>query len=333
MASDDTTAWHHRSATLDDAERILGVINEHSRTHCGTDRVGADELPSWFGPDGKPERQDMEIWLTEEGPCAYAQLCSSEWPPTWDVWLDITVHPAAADRPALWDEVIAWAEKATQALVSPRNPEQGHRCGARVLATDSARLRAYARRGYRQVRTETLMRIALEKDALVMPSWPEGIGVRTLDLTIDLEAYALAYGEAFRDHWGHTELPAGELVRKKRGEFRSWGTFYRPELWFVAVDGDEIVGGVGSFVGHGGDPKRSYLYNVFVRRAWRHRGIATALLRKAFQSVHACGCRSAELHVDSENLTWALELYRGVGMRPLWHQHLYEKQLPPANPG
>ena len=37
-----------------------------------------------------------------------------------------------------------------------------------------------------------------------------------------------------------------------------------------------------------------------------------------------------EFHVDSENLTWALQLYRGVGMKPLWHQHLFEKMLPPT---
>ena len=175
------------------------------------------------------------------------------------------------------------------------------------------------------------MHAALDGNAPTMPELPEGIEARTLDLDRDLESYALAYGEAFRDHWGHVELPGEELVRRKRSEFRSWGEFYRPELWFVAVEGGEIVGGVGSFASHGGDPKRSYLYNVFVRRSWRNRGIATALLRKAFLTLYRAGWRSVELHVDSENLTWALDLYRGVGMRPLWHQHLYEKRLPPAN--
>jgi len=76
-------------------------------------------------------------------------------------------------------------------------------------------------------------------------------------------------------------------------------------------------------------PMGSYIYHVFVRPAWRHRGIAAALLRHAFLALCDRGCRMAELHVDSENTTGALELYRSVGMRPVWHQWDLERRAHP----
>ncbi len=323
--------YRHRPVTSDDVAAILQVVNGHSQAHYGDDRLGDKEIRLWFGPNGKPAQDDMEIWHTPQGePYAYAQLCDSEWPPTWDVWLDATVQSHAPDVGILWEDVLRWCEHQTKALIRPRAPEAGHCCGARVLETDNPALEAYEALGYRRVCTETLMRVELDSSSLTAPRWPDGIEVRTLELEKDLDDYALAYGEAFRDHRGHVELPPEELIRRKRGEFAGWGHLYTPELWFVAVEDDTIVGGVGSFLNHGGSKTRSYLYNVFVRRAWRNRRIATALLRHSFQAVHLRGCRTAELHVDSENLTWALELYRGVGMQPVWHQHLYEKRLPPG---
>jgi len=334
MTSENTEQYRHRPVTVEDVEAMLAVVNTHSQTHYGDSRWGADEVRSWFGPHGKPARDDMEIWFDAGGePRAYAQLCDSEWPPTWDVWLDVTVHPASSGSAGLWADVLNWAERKTRILIAPQHPDAGHRCGARVLETDEFGLQVIEKRGYERVRTETLMHIALDADEVRTPEWPDGIHVRGFDPDADLEAYALAHGEAFRDHWGHTEFSPEQLIQRKRSELLGWGDEFLPELWFLAVDGEEIAGGVGSFLNHGGDPTRSYLYNVFVRKAWRHRGIATALLLYSFQAVRERGALSAELHVDSANLTWALRLYRGVGMKPRWHQHLYEKVLAPNESG
>ncbi|UCF10805.1 MAG: GNAT family N-acetyltransferase, partial [Candidatus Bipolaricaulota bacterium] len=212
-------------------------------------------------------------------------------------------------------------------LCRPRRPEEGLLCGVRIHEHDRSKRREYEVRRFRQVRTETLMRVALGAEVTGAPRWPDGISVRVMDLDVDLEDYAIAYGEAFRDHWGHVELPLEQRIRRKRAEFESWGDEFVPDLWFVATDGDTIVGSVGSFPCHGGDATRSYLYHVFVRAAWRNRGIATALLRHTFAQLHERGCQTVELHVDSKNLTHGLQLYRGVGMRPVWHQDLYERHL------
>jgi ribosomal protein S18 acetylase RimI-like enzyme len=321
--------WQVRRASSDDAEAIAALINAHARHHYGEDRIGLDEVRTWFSSPGV-QQDDTQSWWRRDGTLeAYAQVYAPEFPPVWDVLHDVTVHPNAAGNNALWDDIFAWCDrcqwKVRQQL---RAPDMGICCGARILENDTDKRRQYESRGFQHVRNETLMRVGLEEVVPGDPEWPDGIGVRELDLETDMEGYTLAHGEAFRDHWGHVDLPLDERVRRKKAEFRSWGEMYVPSLWFVALDGDTIVGSVGSFVNYGNTGGRCYLYHVFVRRAWRNRRIATALLRTAFHALRQRGGRAVELHVDSDNMTYGLELYRGLGMRPVWSQRLYEKTMP-----
>lgn len=322
-----------RRASSDDAEAIAALINAHSRHHCGEDRIGVDEVLTWFKSPGV-QQDDTQSWWGRGGALtAYAQVYKPEFPSMWDVLHDVTVLPDAAGDDGLWDDIFSWCDRyqwnVRQEL---RAPGTGICCGARIHEKDSDKRRQYESRGFRHVRNETLMRVGLSEAHMEGPEAPEGIEVRKLDLGTDLEGYALAYGESFRDHWGQVDLPPDEWIRRKKSEFKSWGEMYVPDLWFVALDGDTIVGSVGSFPDYGNVEGRCYLYHVFVRRAWRNRRIASTLLRTAFQALRERGGRTVELHVDSENMTYGLELYRGLGMRPVWHQHLYQRTVPASAP-
>ncbi|MCU0859906.1 MAG: GNAT family N-acetyltransferase [Thermoplasmata archaeon] len=261
---------------------------------------------------------------------AYAQVYHPDFPPTWDALYDATVHPKAGGDDALWKEIFEWCDgHVPEPKASSSHQSAGIRCGARIYENDDDKRRQYESRGFRHVRTETLMRVALDEAVLRKPESPGGIVIRRLDSENDMDGYAKAYGEAFRDHWGHLEIPPEEQTRRKRAEFESWGEMFVPDLWFVALDGETIVGSVGGFLNYGNTIGRCYLYHVFVRREWRNRRIAKALLHTAFQSLQARDGRTVELHVDSNNMTYGLELYRGFGMRPVWHQHLYERTVRP----
>jgi len=324
--------WQARRASSGDAEAVESLINAHSRHHYGEDRVGLDEVLSWFASPGVPQ-DDTRCWQRRDGTMiAYAQVYRPEFPSGWDALHDATVLPSAAGETALWDDIFAWSDRHQWAVQQAhRGAGTGLCCGARVHEKDAAKRRQYESRGFRHVRDETLMRVDLFDEALVDFDVPEGIRVRRLDPAMDMEGYSLAYGEAFRDHWGYVDLPQDEWLRRKKAEFESWGKMYVPELWFVALDGDTVVGSAGSFLDYGNVTGRCYMYHVFVRRAWRNRRIANALLRTAFRSLRERGGRTAELHVDSENMTHGLELYRGLGMRPVWHQFLYEKTVPESS--
>lgn len=258
---------------------------------------------------------------------AFAQVYAPEFPPAWDMLHDVTVHPDMADDDGLWNEIFGWCEdfQWTARRKKTGGPAGQLCCGARVYENDVHKRRQYESRGFRHVRNETLMRVELEEAMARRTGRPEGIAFRGFDIERDLEGYAMAYSEAFQDHWGFASLPLDEWVKRKKVEFASWGSMYVPELWFVALEGETIVGSVGSFLNYANAEGRCYLYHVFVRRAWRNRKIATALLQIAFQALHERGGKTVELHVDSNNMTYGMELYKGVGMRPVWHQRLYER--------
>lgn len=260
---------------------------------------------------------------------AFAQVYSPEFPAAWDVLHDVTIHPAHAGDDCLWADVLDWCDRYQwTARKDGATPDKGMCSGTRIHENDLDKRKRYESRGFRHVRNETLMRVELSAVVSDSTDAPEGIKVRRLDMGVDLNGYALAYGEAFRDHWGYADVPADEWVARKKAEFEAWGDMYVPDLWFVAVDDDTIVGSVGCFPDYGNVIGRCYLYHVFVRRAWRNRRIASTLMKTAFRALKERGGRTVELHVDSENTTYGLELYRGMGMIPVWHQRLYQRTLP-----
>ena len=120
-----------------------------------------------------------------------------------------------------------------------------------------------------------------------------------------------ADAEAFRDHWNRAD--------RTEADFEAW--FASPDLdtslWRVAWDGDEIAGSVMTFVFPGENEqlglRRGWLEHVSVRRPWRRRGLASALIVDSLRVLLELGMTEAALGVDSENPTGALHLYEALG--------------------
>jgi hypothetical protein len=110
------------------------------------------------------------------------------------------------------------------------------------------RLSAYARHeaairlcemlGYDRVRVFWHMRIDLD-EAPPPPVLDERITIRTFDRERDERAVYEALREAFEDHWGSG---FSSFERWVHDEIEGEGSRYDPTLWFVAVEGDEVVG-------------------------------------------------------------------------------------------
>jgi len=92
---------------------------------------------------------------------------------------------------------------------------------------------------------------------------------------------------------------------------------HTPDLWQVAWDGDRVAGMVLARIDEAENKergrKRGYTEHIFVRRPWRKRGLASALIAKGLRVLQAHGMNEAELGVDSENESGALGLYRSMG--------------------
>ena len=95
----------------------------------------------------------------------------------------------------------------------------------------------------------------------------------------------------------------------------------------VAIDGDDIAGICLTNVGSTEAPDLLHVRIVGVRRPWRRRGLATALLQHAFNVAYGAGQGGVMLGVDSNNISGATRLYTRAGMKPTRVVHVYEKKI------
>ncbi|WP_144673493.1 GNAT family N-acetyltransferase [Arthrobacter sp. U41] len=141
------------------------------------------------------------------------------------------------------------------------------------------------------------------------------------------EPVRLAHNEAFRDHWGS----------EPRDE-EAWGfvvndPLARPDLSAVAVE--RSTGRVAGYQLASYDAesartrgyKEGYTDLLGVRREFRGRGVAQALLADAMRRFAAAGMDKASLDVDSENPTGALALYSKMGYVPVNSSMAWDKEL------
>jgi mycothiol synthase len=177
--------------------------------------------------------------------------------------------------------------------------------------------------GYNAVRRHYHMQRPLSGELPAAPV-PSGLEVRSVRAD-QLRAIWDAKQESFRDHW--EAFPATE--------WRYQNFVDDPDrdvtLWRVAWDGDEIAGlALGAI--HFAENERyqrqqGWLEQVAVRRPWRKRGLARALMLLVMRELQARGMAQAVLDVDAENLTGALRLYEQMGFRTVKHWTFYDKAL------
>ena len=160
------------------------------------------------------------------------------------------------------------------------------------------------------------------------PTLPAGIMVRTFVPGADDILTYQAIDEAFRDHYGFVERPLEAGLERLRHRM-SLPTF-DPSLWWVAREGDTVVGACLCEPSADGDETIGYVGSLSVRRPWRSRGLAKALLLNAFGELFRRGRKAVTLHVDAQNLTGATGLYEAVGMKESERYAAFETELRPG---
>jgi ribosomal protein S18 acetylase RimI-like enzyme len=131
--------------------------------------------------------------------------------------------------------------------------------------------------------------------------------------------------EVFRDHWGAIDDSEASFERKCADPRRDMN------IWVVAWQGDEIVGQVLNRIDHEVNAElglmRGWVNSVGVRRAWRRRGIARALVAVSLRVLRDAGMTSAGLGVDAENELGALGIYQSLGFAVARTERVYRKPL------
>ena len=153
---------------------------------------------------------------------------------------------------------------------------------------------------------------------------PEGLEIRPL-LPEQYRQVFQADVEAFRDHWGGMDETDDAFHRHFSGPN------FRPDLVRVAWDGDEVAGVVNNQALTGYNEKtgarRGILNGVSVRRPWRRRGLARALVADSLRGLRDAGFTSAALGVDADNPTGALGVYEATGFVVERKGRTYRKPL------
>ena len=211
----------------------------------------------------------------------------------------------------------------------PRAPEHAQvAVDSGALSIHAARIKLLEAQGYDHIRSWYTMRVDMHT-APAEPQWADGISVKVFNRATDEIATIRAVEEAFEDHWGHVDEPFEESLK----HWRHWmdtSEDFEPDLWFLAMDGDEVVGVALCESKDRHNPDAAYIDVLAVRRPWRKRGIGTALLNHSFGEFWQRGTQAVTLGVDAESLTGALRLYKKVGMRVYREGRSYLKVLRPG---
>jgi mycothiol synthase len=219
------------------------------------------------------------------------------------------VHPNHRKQ-KLGETILSWLEVRGSQRLAEYQEDLPH--VLRVNSPDhlTDRVELFKKHGYEPMRYFNRMRRDLSQPIPEKPT-PAGISIRKWDPGLDLSALE-TINEAFYDHWGSEPMTA-----------ESWKLHYsasssfRPDMTFLALDGERMVGACMNRVFHEDNAragiKEGWIGTLGVLREWRGRGLASTLIAESMQAFKADGLEYAGLGVDSENLTGALKLYEKMG--------------------
>jgi mycothiol synthase len=299
-----------------DAGEVARLVNEASRAEHGVDDFSEAEIARWFShPELDPER-DMFIAEENGKPVAYADVSDSS-ETGEQFWIDLRLPPDASGSAG--DALVEAATRRALEIAAVRDPRGRPRIIADASSTNTRAAAVLERAGFSLYRHSYRMVIEVGDD-VAEPRFPEGLDVRTFAVGQERAVFDVV-NEAFEDSYDH--------VRGSFDEWRHWmleSDSFDAELWWLVYDGDELAA-LCLCRPYEAEPDMGWVASLAVRRRWRRRGIARALLLTAFREFQRRGFARVGLGVDADSLTGADRLYESAGMRPIRRHDMYERAL------
>lgn len=306
-----------RRASADDTQAIAELINAVTVAEVGRPWTSTEEVRDQLTMPGRDPAL-APVVVVEPGGAIVGHLeleLSSE---------PLEIHVLAFVHPRLWGRglsafLVRRAEEIARGRAVPAGP--GIPVFVSRFTANRPAARLFAALGYERARTFWVMQIRFGEPP-PDPVVPDGIVIRTFRPGLDDAATHAALAEAFVDHWGGA-FPSFDEWRHR--EIRGEGSGFDPTLWFLANEGEEVAGAACCRASSPRSAETAQVSEVAVRRPWRRRGVALALLHTAFAEFHRRGIRAAELAVDAQNPTGATALYERAGMTEALSWDVWEK--------
>jgi mycothiol synthase len=155
-------------------------------------------------------------------------------------------------------------------------------------------------------------------------SFPEEIEVRAAKPE-HYRAIVDAWNEACKDMRG--QIPISDEDFKWFQE----SPLFDPSIWQIAWHKDEVIGTVLNFIDQRENEeykrRRGHVELISVKRPWRGKGIAKAMIARSLRILRDRGMTDAALGVDAENPSGALHLYRKMGFQVQKTAIFYRKPM------
>ncbi len=300
-----------RPARMDDLDAAAAVMQAADVDVTGGSDLDADMIRDlWSSPSIDLA---LDAWVVSKGDAvvAYAHV-QEDGETRLKGWGD--VHPEHRGRGI--GSVILERASARAAERFSTVPDGALDLAAADANEDAAAL--MRSRGFEYARSFRHMQVELDGAPGDPDEPPEGIEIRPIEPGSDLPEIHAIFVDAFRDEWGYREVSFEEW-RANEVETPS----FDPSFWSIAEEGGRPVGAISGLIwGSVG-----WVGELGVRKPWRGRGIAAALLRRSFSTFGSRGFTRVRLNVDADNPTGAVALYERVGMRKVRGWDIYEKRF------
>lgn len=316
-----------RPVTMADLETVVSFLNLCSIHDIGVPDETPDTLKNfWESPGFDMATSTMAVFDPHGQIIGYCNV-SDAMPVPVHPWVWLRIHPQNSE-PAIGPALLAWGEtRACQAILRvPHDARVAMRSSTVNTAVSQKQL--LENYGFTLVRHFWRMAMELDKEPPT-PQWPQGITLRTYADYPDMRAIFHALEEGFEDHWGQVPQPEDQAFERFQ-HFLTTYEGYDPKLVYVAMDGDEIAAVNVCVTCVEDDPDMGWVDDLSVRRPWRRKGLALALLHHCFGEFYQRGKKRVGLGVDTQNLTGATRLYERAGMHPSRQWDTYEKELRPG---
>jgi mycothiol synthase len=239
------------------------------------------------------------------------------------------VHPEHRGR-GLGEAILTWMEaRGRQRLLEfPADLPRSLRTACLDYLAD--RIKLFEQHGFSPVRSWYRMRRDLSQP-IPGEYLPPGLILRNYYPELD-RTLRDAFNEAFSDHWGFEPITYDDWQ-----QFIIHATSFRPELTFLALDGEgsgaQIASFSVNFIREEDNQRQGITEGIInelgTRRPWRKRGIASALVCESMRAFKAAGLDYASLGVDTENSTGALGLYERLGFKVIKRSITFSRPVEP----
>jgi len=228
----------------------------------------------------------------------------------------IEVDPTRRDK-SVRDALVQWIDARTQQVKDPQG--RPHRLRSGCDLCNESRLELLSDVGFSPARYAFKMRVELPNRAADYPL-PQTLRLIPWDPERDDEALSV-FSKAFAEHWG---LPTQDA---QMWEQRFVGVpQFRADLSVLALQGDTPVGLCVNWV-RVDAPTIGWIEAIGVIPSHRGQGVADAMMSRSLEAFRKDGLSAAELDVDTENPTGALQLYEKHGFRRVSQTVVLEKTL------